>query len=62
MSLSSLFPPEETQKASERVQDTIAERRNQLDQLKSFVSDNTNLINLVQTLPNELQHQIMVIP
>ncbi|XP_071938656.1 uncharacterized protein [Coffea arabica] len=60
MSLSSLFPPEETQKASERVQDTIAERRNQLDQLKSFVSDNTNLINLVQTLPNELQHQIMV--
>ncbi|XP_027119607.1 uncharacterized protein [Coffea arabica] len=60
MSLSSLFLPEETQKASERVQDTIAERRNQLDQLKSFVSDNTNLINLVQTLPNELQHQIMV--
>lgn len=60
MSLSSLFPPEETQKASERVQDTIAERRKQLDQLKSFVSDNTNLINVVQTLPNELQHQIMV--
>ncbi|KAL3509334.1 hypothetical protein ACH5RR_028735 [Cinchona calisaya] len=59
-SLSSLFPPEETQKASERVRDTIAERHEELQQLKSFISDNTNLVNLVRTLPNELNHQIMV--
>ncbi|CAK9145854.1 unnamed protein product [Ilex paraguariensis] len=59
-SLSSLVPAEEAQKASRRVLDAIYERREQLDQLKSFVADNTNLVNLVQKLPEELHHDIMV--
>ncbi|CAI9089374.1 OLC1v1023940C3 [Oldenlandia corymbosa var. corymbosa] len=58
--ISSLFSPEDTQKASERVQQKIAEQHKHLDVLKGFISENTDLINLVQTLPNELQHQIMV--
>ncbi|KAI5668772.1 hypothetical protein M9H77_18625 [Catharanthus roseus] len=59
-SLASLFPPEETHKASERVQNAISERWEHLGQLKKFIADNANLINLVQTLPNELHHNIMV--
>lgn len=59
-SLSSLFPPEETQKALDRVQNAILDRRKNLDQLKEFIAENTNLINVVQTLPNELHHDIMV--
>ncbi|GAB4859575.1 hypothetical protein Ancab_011043 [Ancistrocladus abbreviatus] len=59
-SLSSLFPAGEALKASKRVQDTIAEKQKELDNLQSFIADNINLINLVQRLPNELHHQIMV--
>ncbi|CAA3031106.1 RNA polymerase II subunit 5-mediating homolog isoform X2 [Olea europaea subsp. europaea] len=58
--ISSLFPAEEAHKASKRVQDTIAEHQEQLDQLKGFMNENTNLINLVQKLPDELHHNIMV--
>ncbi|KAL2483346.1 RNA polymerase II subunit 5-mediating protein-like protein [Forsythia ovata] len=58
--ISSLFPAEEAHKASKRVQDTIAERQEQLDQLKGFMNENTNLINLVHKLPDELHHDIMV--
>lgn len=59
-SLSSLFPVEEAQKASKRVQDTIADRQKQLDLLRDFAADNNNLINLVQRLPDQLHHDIMV--
>ncbi|KAM7495097.1 hypothetical protein LguiB_029706 [Lonicera macranthoides] len=59
--LSSIFPSEEAQKASKRVQDTITERHKELDQLQEFFTDNTNLINLVQKLPDELHHEIMAI-
>ncbi|KAL7215941.1 hypothetical protein ACSBR1_027983 [Camellia fascicularis] len=59
-SLSSLFPPEEAHKASKLVQDTIADRHKDLDQLREFRDDNTSLINLVQKLPEELHHDIMV--
>ncbi|XAR68007.1 hypothetical protein NMG60_11002983 [Bertholletia excelsa] len=59
-SLSSLFPAEEAQKASQRVHDAIVQRQKELDQLRGFIDDNTNLINLVQKLPNELHHDIMV--
>ncbi|KAL8474121.1 hypothetical protein ACS0TY_030818 [Phlomoides rotata] len=45
--LSSLYPAEEAQKASMRVQDAIAERQQQLNQVKSFIDDNISLINLV---------------
>lgn len=58
--LSSLFPAEDAHKASMRVQDEIAERRRQLDLLKGFLDDNTNLINLVWKLPDETHHNIMV--
>lgn len=58
-SMSSLFPADEAQKAAKRVQDTIAEKLKELDSLKGFISDNTNLINLVQRLPDQLHHDIM---
>lgn len=59
-SLSSLFPVEEAQKASKRVEETISERQKQLDQLRDFAADNNTLINLVQRLPDQLHHDIMV--
>ncbi|KAG8391214.1 hypothetical protein BUALT_Bualt01G0164500 [Buddleja alternifolia] len=59
-SLSSMFPADEAQKASRRVQDTIDERQHQLDQLKAFIDDNISLINLVHKLPHETHHNIMV--
>lgn len=58
--ISSVIPMEEAQKASRHVQDTILERRQQLDQLKGFIDDNNSLINLVQKLPEETHHNIMV--
>ncbi|XP_034701708.1 RNA polymerase II subunit 5-mediating protein homolog isoform X1 [Vitis riparia] len=58
--LASLFPPEEAQKASKRVQDALADRQSELDLLQGFIADNTALVNLVQRLPDELHHDIMV--
>ncbi|XP_047322711.1 RNA polymerase II subunit 5-mediating protein homolog [Impatiens glandulifera] len=59
-SLSSAFPAEESVKASRRVHEAITERQKGLDKIQGFISDNTNLINLVQKLPEELHHDIMV--
>ncbi|XP_071739557.1 uncharacterized protein [Rutidosis leptorrhynchoides] len=59
-SLSSVFAPEDAQKASVRVQETILERQKQIQQLQSFLNDNNNLINLVKKLPDQLHHDIMV--
>ncbi|KAF7822970.1 RNA polymerase II subunit 5-mediating protein-like protein [Senna tora] len=59
-SLASIFPAEEAQKAAKRVEDTIAEKEKELDRLRGFIADNNNLINLVQKLPEELHHDIMV--
>lgn len=59
--LSSLYPVEEAQKASMRVQDAIADRQQQLSQVKGFIGDNISLINLVKKLPDETHHNIMVI-
>ncbi|KAJ8568047.1 hypothetical protein K7X08_020769 [Anisodus acutangulus] len=59
-SLSSLFPVEEAQKASKRVEETLSERHKQLNQLQDFTADNNYLINLVQRLPDQLHHDIMV--
>lgn len=58
--LSSVFAPEEAQKASVRVQETITERRKEVDQLQAFLNDNTSLVNLVKKLPDQLHHDIMV--
>ncbi|TMW93422.1 hypothetical protein EJD97_011721 [Solanum chilense] len=59
-SLSSLFPVEEAQKAAKRVEEIISERQKQLDQLRDFADDNNTLIRLVQRLPDEIHHDIMV--
>ncbi|KAK6157920.1 hypothetical protein DH2020_012168 [Rehmannia glutinosa] len=58
--LSSIFPAEEAQKASKRVEEAITERQQQLNQIKGFIDDNISLINLVQKLPDETHHNIMV--
>ena len=57
--LSSLFAAEEAQKAAKRVQDTIEEKQQELERLRGFISDNANLINTVQRLPDNLHHDIM---
>ncbi|GMY10142.1 RNA polymerase II subunit 5-mediating protein homolog isoform X1 [Fagus crenata] len=59
-SLAAMFPAEDTQKAARRVQDKLAEMQPELDRVRGFISDNTNLINLVQKLPEDLHHDIMV--
>ncbi|XP_030546394.1 RNA polymerase II subunit 5-mediating protein homolog isoform X2 [Rhodamnia argentea] len=59
-SLASMFPADEAQKAAKRVQDTIAEKHQELDRVKGFIADNASLVNLVQKLPEELHHDIMV--
>ncbi|ESR60518.1 hypothetical protein CICLE_v10015278mg [Citrus x clementina] len=59
-SISSMFPVDDVQKAAKRVQDALSEKQQELERVKEFISDNTNLINLVQKLPEELHHDIMV--
>lgn len=59
-SLSSMFPVDDVQKAAKRVQDALLEKHQELERVKEFIIDNTNLINLVQKLPEELHHDIMV--
>lgn len=58
-SISSMFPVDDVQKAAKRVQDALSEKQQELERVKEFISDNTNLINLVQKLPEELHHDIM---
>ncbi|XP_076945986.1 uncharacterized protein LOC143617249 isoform X2 [Bidens hawaiensis] len=59
-SLSSVFAPEDTQRASVHVQEVISERQKEVQQLQSFLNDNTSLVNLVKKLPDQLHHDIMV--
>ncbi|TYI95747.1 hypothetical protein E1A91_D01G020100v1 [Gossypium mustelinum] len=59
-SLSSMFPAEEVQKAAKMVEEKLSEKQNEMNQLKEFIANNTSLINLVQKLPDELHHDIMV--
>lgn len=58
--LSSLYPVEEMEKALKHIQNTLNEKQKELDNLNNFIVDNTNLINQVQSLPDELHHNIMV--
>ncbi|KAK2651153.1 hypothetical protein Ddye_018642 [Dipteronia dyeriana] len=58
--LSSMFPAEDAQRAAKRVEDALSEKQQELNQVKEFIADNSNLINLVQKLPEELHHDIMV--
>ncbi|KAL9342897.1 hypothetical protein Peur_063328 [Populus x canadensis] len=58
--LASMFPVNEAQKAAKRVEEKIGEKQKELDCIKEYVTENTNLINLVSRLPDELNHDIMV--
>ncbi|WVZ67574.1 hypothetical protein U9M48_016629 [Paspalum notatum var. saurae] len=58
--LGALFSPEETRKAVARVAESIADRRAELGRLQGFVADNAALVSLVNRLPDELSHEIMV--
>ncbi|KAK2434706.1 RNA polymerase II subunit 5-mediating protein [Trifolium repens] len=58
--LDSQFPAEEVHKATKHVQDAIAEKNNDLHRLQAFLNDNNNLINLVQKLPDQLSHDVIV--
>ncbi|XP_078448042.1 prefoldin chaperone subunit family protein isoform X3 [Wolffia australiana] len=60
--LSSIYPAEEAHKAAKRVQNAIVDRQKELQRLSQFSSENKNLINLAQSLPDELSHEIMVTP
>lgn len=60
-SLASLFPAQDARKAASRVQDAISEKQRELEQLRGFITDNDNLIKLVQKLPEELHHEVMVL-
>ncbi|CAM8954387.1 unnamed protein product [Rhodiola kirilowii] len=59
-SLSSMFSQEEAQGAARYVEEAIAEWTKELDRLRSFVDDNSGLVKLVQRLPDQLHHDIMV--
>ncbi|KAF2283242.1 hypothetical protein GH714_043594 [Hevea brasiliensis] len=56
----SMFPFDEAKKAVKRVEDAIAEKQKELERHKQFIADNTNLVNLVSRLPDELHHDVMV--
>ncbi|KAJ4845601.1 hypothetical protein Tsubulata_005733 [Turnera subulata] len=55
----SMFPVEEARKATERVEEAIAEKHKEMEKIKHFIADNNALINLVSKLPDELHHDIM---
>ncbi|WCJ30800.1 Prefoldin chaperone subunit family protein [Euphorbia peplus] len=58
--LASMFPTEEAHKAAKRVDNAISEKQKELDHINEFIADNTNLINLVSRLPDDLHHDVMV--
>jgi len=58
--LGAVFSPEETKRAVARVSESIADRRAELGRLQGFVADNAALVSLVNRLPDELSHDIMV--
>ncbi|KAF0925482.1 hypothetical protein E2562_016677 [Oryza meyeriana var. granulata] len=58
--LGAVFSPEETRRAVARVAEAVADRRTELGRLQGFVADNAALVSLVQRLPDELSHDIMV--
>ncbi|XP_066313249.1 uncharacterized protein [Miscanthus floridulus] len=58
--LGSVFSPEETKRAVARVSESISGRRAELGRFQGFVADNAALVSLVNRLPDELSHEIMV--
>jgi unconventional prefoldin RPB5 interactor 1 len=58
--LGAVFSPEETRRAVARVAEAVADRRAELGRLQGFSADNAALVSLVQRLPDEVSHDIMV--
>ncbi|XP_062230321.1 uncharacterized protein LOC133928026 isoform X4 [Phragmites australis] len=58
--LGAVFSPEETKRAVARVAEAIADRQAELERLQGFVADNAALVSLVNRLPDELSHEVMV--
>nr|CAB3479321.1 unnamed protein product [Digitaria exilis] len=58
--LGAVFSPEETKRAVARVSESVADRRAELGRLQGFVADNAALVSLVNRLPDEISHDIMV--
>ncbi|KAH9326166.1 hypothetical protein KI387_006344, partial [Taxus chinensis] len=58
--LASTFPVEEAQKAAKFVDESLETSRQELHKLEEFVQDNRKLMKLVQKLPDEMSHDIMV--
>ncbi|XP_040384875.1 nuclear polyadenylated RNA-binding protein 3 isoform X2 [Oryza brachyantha] len=59
--LGAVFSPAETRRAVARVAGAVADRRAELSRLQGFVADNAALVSLVQRLPDELSHDVMVL-
>lgn len=57
--LASLFSEEDAKKAASYVEEKIGEKRVEMNRLQQFVEENTNLINLLTKLPDQLHHNVM---
>lgn len=58
--LASAFPVAEANKAVKKIEETLDTSRKELQKLDGFLQDNRNLMKLVQKLPDEISHNIMV--
>jgi unconventional prefoldin RPB5 interactor 1 len=58
--LGAVFSPDDTRRAVSRVAQAVADRRAELARVQGFFADNAALVSLVQRLPDELSHEIMV--
>uniref|UniRef100_A0ACD5XG85 Uncharacterized protein n=1 Tax=Avena sativa TaxID=4498 RepID=A0ACD5XG85_AVESA len=58
--MGAVFSPDDTRRAVSHVAQAIADRRAELARVQGFFTDNAALVSLVQRLPDELSHEIMV--
>ncbi|KAM0931493.1 hypothetical protein ACQ4PT_000482 [Festuca glaucescens] len=58
--LGAVFSPDDTRRAVSRVAQAVADRRAELARVQGFFANNASLVSLVQRLPDELSHEIMV--
>ncbi|KAM0856790.1 hypothetical protein ACQ4PT_048861 [Festuca glaucescens] len=58
--LGAVFSPDDTRRAVSRVAQAVADRCAELARVQGFSADNAALVSLVQRLPDELSHEIMV--
>uniref|UniRef100_A0ACD5WIM9 Uncharacterized protein n=1 Tax=Avena sativa TaxID=4498 RepID=A0ACD5WIM9_AVESA len=58
--MGAVFSPDDTRRAVSHVAQAVADRRAELARVQGFFTDNAALVSLVQRLPDELSHEIMV--